>query len=43
MRVDKRKMDELRKIKITKNYIKSAEGSIFFEMGDTKVICTATI
>lgn len=43
MRVDKRKTDELRKVKITKNYIKSAEGSVFFEMGDTKVICTATI
>ena len=43
MRIDKRKADELRKIKITKNYIKSAEGSVFFEMGDTKVICTATI
>lgn len=43
MRVDGRKLDELRKVKITRNYIKSAEGSVLIEMGDTKVICTATI
>ena len=43
MRVDGRKADELRKIRITLNYIKSAEGSVLFEMGDTKVICTATV
>ena len=43
MRVDGRRADELRKIKITRNYIKSAEGSVLFEMGDTKVICTATV
>jgi ribonuclease PH len=43
MRKDGRKTDELRKIKITKNYIKSAEGSVLIEMGDTKVLCTATV
>ncbi len=43
MRPDGRKADELRRIKITRNYIKSAEGSVLIEMGDTKVICTATI
>ncbi len=43
MRVDGRKTDELRRIRITRNYIKSAEGSVLFEMGDTKVICTATV
>jgi ribonuclease PH len=43
MRVDGRKADELRRIKITKNYLKSAEGSVLIEMGDTKVICTATV
>jgi ribonuclease PH len=43
MRADKRKLDELRKLKITRNYIKSAEGSVLIEMGDTKVICTATV
>jgi ribonuclease PH len=43
MRIDKRKADELRKVKITSNYIKSAEGSVLIEMGDTRVICTATV
>jgi len=43
MRVDGRKADELRKLKITRNYIKAAEGSALIEMGDTKVICTATV
>jgi ribonuclease PH len=43
MRADGRKADELRKLKITRNYIKAAEGSALIEMGDTKVICTATV
>ncbi len=43
MRIDGRRADELRKIKITRNYIKTAEGSALIEMGDTKVICTATV
>jgi ribonuclease PH len=43
MRVDGRKADELRKIRITRRYIKSAEGSVLIEMGDTRVICTATV
>ncbi len=43
MRVDGRRADELRKLKITRNYIKTAEGSVLIEMGDTKVICTATV
>src|SRR5574341_161887 len=43
MRVDGRKADEFRKIKITRNYIKTAEGSALIEMGDTRVICTATV
>jgi ribonuclease PH len=43
MRVDGRKADELRRVKIARNYIKSAEGSVLIEMGDTKVICTATV
>jgi ribonuclease PH len=43
MRPDGRKFDELRDIKITRNYLKSAEGSVLIEMGDTKVICAASI
>ncbi|MFA6320481.1 MAG: ribonuclease PH [Candidatus Omnitrophota bacterium] len=38
-----RASDELRKLKITKNYIKYAEGSCLIEIGDTKVITTATV
>ena len=42
-RRDKRKNNELRELKITKDYIKYAEGSCLIELGDTKVITTATI
>ncbi len=43
MRHDGRANDQLRSIKITRNYIKHAEGSCLIEVGDTKVICTATL
>ncbi len=43
MRIDGRRADELRKIKITRNYIKATEGSVLIAVGDTKVICTATV
>ena len=42
-RIDGRKVDQLRNVKIHRNYIKYAEGSALIEVGDTKVICTATI
>jgi len=42
-RRNKRKNNELRELKITKDYIKYAEGSCLIELGDTKVITTATI
>jgi ribonuclease PH len=42
-RTDGRKADELRKVRITPHYIKYPEGSVLVEMGDTKVICTATV
>lgn len=38
-----RESSELRKIRITKDYIKYAEGSCLIELGDTKVITTATV
>ncbi|MDC1435905.1 ribonuclease PH [Gammaproteobacteria bacterium] len=38
-----RTADELRKIKITRNYTKHAEGSVLVEFGDTKVLCTASL
>ncbi|MFH1753876.1 MAG: ribonuclease PH [Candidatus Omnitrophota bacterium] len=43
MRVDGRKHNELRKIKITRGYMKFADGSCMIEMGNTKVICTASV
>ena len=43
MRPDRRRFDELRKITISRNYLKTAEGSVLIEMGETKVICTASI
>lgn len=42
-RVDGRQPDEMRPLKITRNYIKYAEGSVLIEAGDTRVICTASI
>jgi ribonuclease PH len=42
-RSDERKFDELRKVKITNHYLMHAEGSVLIEMGDTKVICTASV
>lgn len=42
-RPDGRKSNELRHLKITKDYIKYAEGSCLIELGDTKVITTATV
>lgn len=38
-----RRSDELRPIKVTKNYIKYAEGSCLIEFGDTKIITTASL
>lgn len=43
MRVDGRQPDELRPVKITRGYILYAEGSALIEVGNTKLICTATI
>lgn len=42
-RTDGRKEDQLRKIRIKKNYIKSAHGSCLIEFGDTRVVCTAMV
>lgn len=43
MRPSNRAADEMRNIKITRNYTKHAEGSVLVEFGDTKVICTASV
>jgi ribonuclease PH len=43
MRPSARAADEPRAIRITRNYIKHAEGSVLIECGDTRVICTASV
>ena len=43
MRTDGRKPAQLRPINITPTYIKTADGSVLIEIGDTKVICTAKL
>jgi len=42
-RPDGRRADQLRPVKIERNFIKYAEGSVLITVGDTKVVCTATI
>ncbi len=43
MRPSNRQPDEMRSVRITRNYTKHAEGSVLIEFGDTKVICTASV
>ncbi len=43
MRIDGRKNNELRHVAFQRGFIKNADGSVLVEMGNTKVICTATI
>lgn len=43
MRPSGRANDELRPIRLTRNYTKYAEGSVLVEFGDTRVVCNATI
>ena len=43
MRPSDRSADELRPIRITRDYIKHADGSVLIECGDTRVICTASV
>ncbi|MDD2721278.1 MAG: ribonuclease PH [Gallionella sp.] len=43
MRPSSRTPNQLRNIRITRQYTKHAEGSVLIECGDTKVICTASV
>ncbi len=42
-RIDGRKSDQLRPVKITPNFTKFAEGSVLIEMGNTVVLCNASV
>lgn len=43
IRPSARSRDELRDIKITRNFTKHAEGSVLIEYGDTRIICNASV
>ncbi|MGG7098390.1 ribonuclease PH [Clostridium sardiniense] len=43
MRCDGRKNDQVRQTKVTRNYTKYAEGSVYIKVGDTKVLCNVSI
>ena len=43
MRPSKREFDQIRPLRITRSYVKHAEGSVLIESGDTRVICTASV
>src|SRR5437588_11270769 len=42
-RTDNRALDELRPVKITPGFVAHAEGSALIEMGNTRVICAASV
>ncbi len=43
IRPDGRQADHLREIKLTRPFQKHAEGSVFMEMGDTRVVCSVSV
>lgn len=43
MRIDGRKNDQIRHVKVTRHYTKYAEGSVYIEVGDTKVLCNVSV
>lgn len=42
-RLDGRRPDEIRKVKIRPNYLKYAEGSVLIEAGNTHVLCAVSV
>jgi ribonuclease PH len=43
MRIDKRSAAEMRPVTVTKDYLLTAEGSVLIEVGNTRVLCAASI
>ena len=43
MRTDGRAPNQMRPVKLTPDFIPTAEGSVLIEVGQTRVICTATV
>lgn len=42
-RIDGRQTNQLREVKVTRDFIPHAEGSVLFEMGNTKIVITASV
>ncbi|WP_017873001.1 ribonuclease PH [Candidatus Caldatribacterium saccharofermentans] len=43
MRSDGRRPDELRPISVVRNYLKYAEGSVFIEAGNNRIVCAISV
>jgi ribonuclease PH len=43
LRPDGRRTDQLRRVAVTRDFLRHPEGSVLVEFGDTKVICTASL
>ena len=43
MRIDQRLPAQMRPVKVTTDYLLTAEGSALIEVGNTRVLCTASI
>jgi ribonuclease PH len=43
VRIDGRNADQMRALKIVPDFISTAEGSVLIELGNTRVICTASV
>src|SRR5581483_2518069 len=43
MRIDQRQAGQMRPVKVTTDYLLTAEGSALIEVGNTRVLCAATI
>src|SRR6056300_871125 len=43
MRPSGRQLDQMREVKVTRNFTMHAEGSVLIEFGNTKVLCNASV
>src|SRR5450755_4008060 len=43
MRIDRREASPMRPVKVTTDYLMTAEGSVLIEIGNTRVLCTASV
>src|SRR5579871_5045104 len=43
MRIDQREPGQLRPIKVTVDYLMTAEGSVLIDAGNTRVLCAASV